>query len=63
MRVRGTFGDINDKQHHVDDLGASNDGPHEGCMARAVHQRELHLVERLPCCMFWKGGLQKQEYH
>lgn len=40
-----TFGDIHNQNHHIDDLCTSNDGPDEGGMARAVHQRELDTVK------------------
>lgn len=42
------LGDIYDKQHHVNDVGASEDGSDEGCMAGAVHQSELHLLAVQP---------------
>ncbi len=41
-----TLGDVNDEQHHVDDLHAADDGPDQRRVAGAVDERELQLVVR-----------------
>ena len=53
------FGDIDDEEHHVDDLCAADDGPHQAGMAGAVHQRELDLIVRLTGCMRRQRNLQE----
>ncbi|RNA05613.1 hypothetical protein BpHYR1_034900 [Brachionus plicatilis] len=38
------FGDVNDQDHHVDDLGAANYCSDQRCMAWTVHQGVLDKV-------------------
>lgn len=50
-----TFCDVNDKDHCVYDLCASNDGADEGRVARAVNQGELQglMPQLLQLCRCW----------
>ena len=41
------FRDVDNQQHHVYDLGSTNDCPYEGCMARAVYQGHLCVKSML----------------
>lgn len=51
------LGDVHDEHHHVDDLGAADDGADEGRVSGAVHEGELDLIKRLP---FLRSGMRRK---
>ena len=55
---RPAFCDVKDEDGHVDDLGAADDGADQAGVPRAVHQRELDLIEGLLCHMLRQRHLR-----
>ena len=41
------FADVDDENHHVDDLRSADDRPDQRRVPRAVHQSDLKLIVRL----------------